>query len=459
MRKRRSRCQVCIHIYTFLHIAYIHSHLISGGNTRSVLFYTPFPLSITSASHSTLHSADGASYTDLLGEYTAGLYGHSDPTITSTIISTVQKGLNFGSHHEDEGRLASLVKARFPSMDLLRFTNSGTEANLMALAAAKIATGGRKKVLVFANGYHGGTFLFSGGASSVINVPYEYLIATYNDLDSVYRLLREEGNVGDVAAIIVEPMMGSGGCIPADGAFLMGLRKAADESGAVLIYDEVMTSRMFRGGGMQSQLPVEMRPDMTTLGKYIGGGMSFGSFNVSHTFIWLVLMCCVGAFGGKRSIMEIFDPRRPDSIKHAGTFNNNVLTMAAGRAGLEQVFTPDRAEQLHASGDKLRTRLQEIGRGTLMKVTGVGSLMCFHFVRNPVEQIKCHHDIADSDPTLAGLLHLFLLERDFHIARRGFLALSLALSEADLDGFAKAVQDFVTDYRHLLVESSTDPKL
>ncbi|KAK4494260.1 hypothetical protein PRZ48_014558 [Zasmidium cellare] len=409
---------------------------LPGGNTRSVLFYEPFPLSITSANGATLHSADGHAYTDLLGEYTAGVYGHSDPVIAQAIIETTKKGLNFGSHHEDEGRLAGLIKQRFPSIELMRFTNSGTEANLMALAAAKIATG-KKKIVVFANGYHGGTFLFAGGKSSSINVPHEYLIATYNDLESVYELIRKPENKENVAAIIVEPMMGSGGCIPADRRFLEGLRKAADESKAVLIYDEVMTSRSHSGGGIQSQLPMELRPDLTSLGKYIGGGMSFG------------------AFGGKRSIMDIFDPRHPDSIKHAGTFNNNVLTMAAGRVGLEQVFTPYRAQQLHATGDKLRQRLQDIGRGTLMKVTGVGSIMGIHFTRTVLEDIKSHKDIVDSDATLSNLLHLFLLDRGFYIARRGFIALSLALTESDLDGFAKTVQDFVTEHRQILgVDSS-----
>lgn len=157
--------------------------------------------------------------------------------------------------------------------------------------------------------------------------------------------------------------------------------------------------------------------------------------------------------------MDIFDPRRPDSIKHAGTFNNNVLTMAAGRAGLEQVFTPERAQQLHVTGYKLCKRLQEIGSGTLMKVNGVGSIMCFHFTQSSLDRIKSHNDIADSDGTLSGLLHLFLLQRGFYIARRGFMALSLALTESDLDGFAKAVEDFVIEHRQLLVDSSSSAKL
>lgn len=229
-----------------------------------MLFYHPFPLSVSSASGSKLHDADNHTYIDFLGEYTAGLYGHSEPVITNAISQAVSKGLSFGSHHEDEVKLAELIKKRFPSIDLLRFTNSGTEATLMALAAAKVYTG-RKKILVFAGGYHGGAFSFKGNQSSPLNAPHEYLIATYNDLDSVKKVLVKQRD-DDLAAIIVEPMIGSGGAIPAQKDFLLGLRAIANEKRAVLIYDEVMTSRMHHGGGVQSQFPKEQGPDITTLG-------------------------------------------------------------------------------------------------------------------------------------------------------------------------------------------------
>ncbi|CAK1358150.1 unnamed protein product [Cercospora beticola] len=174
-------------------------------------------------------------------------------------------------------------------------------------------------------------------------------------------------------------------------------------------------------------MPPDCRPDLTTLGKYIGGGMSFG------------------AFGGKREIMELFDPRKPGGLAHAGTFNNNVLTMAAGSAGLEQVFTPARAEALHRTGEELRKRLNETGKGTLLKVTGLGSVMCFHFTQTPAEQVKTVADMPDEDHRLTALLHLFLLSKGYYIARRGFLALSLVLTDAGLDGFVQAVKDFVEE--------------
>lgn len=288
---------------------------LPGGNTRSVLYYDPFPLSIKRAEGSRLIDVDGHEYVDLLGEYTAGLYGHSEPLIINAITEAAKRGLNFGSHHEDESKLAELVKQRFPSMDLIRFTNSGTEATLMTLSVAKAYTG-RSKILVFDGGYHGGAFAFKDGKSSAVNAPHDYLIARYNDLQSVQALLDAPGNRGQVAVIIVEPMMGSSGAIPPASGFLEGLRKAATAAGAVLIFDEVMTSRMHEGGGIQSQLPSSLHPDMTTLGKV-------GTFN-RERFLWLTVVKYIGggmsfgAFGGKKAIMDLFDPRKPNALAHAG---------------------------------------------------------------------------------------------------------------------------------------------
>ncbi|KAI9739897.1 MAG: hypothetical protein M1818_004953 [Claussenomyces sp. TS43310] len=399
---------------------------LPGGNTRSVLFYPPFPLTTVSAESCHLTDADGHVYTDFLGEYTAGLYGHSNRTIQIAISAAVDRGLSFGSHHADESKLARLIRDRFPSIDLLRFTNSGTEASLMALAAAKVFTG-RDKILVFDGGYHGGVFAFVHG-SSPLNAPHDYLIARYNDILSVDDLLAQHGP--HLAAIIVEPLLGSGGAIPATPAFLNYLRACATAVGALLIFDEVMTSRLFSGGGVQTELAIT--PDLTTLGKYLGGGLSFG------------------AFGGRQAIMRLFDPREHASLRHAGTFNNNVLTMAAGRAGLESIFTPAVARALHARGDALRLRLNTAARGTLLRVTGSGSIMAFHFSRTPADEIRSPQDLSDECVGLGDLLHLYLLRRRFYIARRGFVTLSLPLGEDELEGFVNAVEGFIAEYRALL---------
>jgi len=392
-----------------------------GGNTRTVLFHTPFPLTMTRGEGSRLWDADGHEYVDLLGEYTAGLYGHSNPIIRAALDEALDHGWNLGGHGIMEARLARLLCDRFPSIDLVRFCNSGTEANLMALGTAAAVTG-QWSVLVFDGGYHGGVLYFGGGGIP-INVPYDWVMCPYNDTDTAAALIDRYGET--LAAILVEPMLGSGGCIPAERDFLLALRAGADRSGALLIFDEVMTSRMSAGG---EQARLGITPDMTTLGKYIGGGMSFG------------------AFGGRRDLMERYDPRGAGAIPHAGTFNNNVLSMAAGVAGLSEIFTSQAADALFERGDALRTRLNRISDDLNLQWTGRGSLMTVHFQQAP---IACAADIAP-DHGLTELFFFDMLASGFYLARRGMLALSLEIGTTELDAFSDAVRTFVDDRRPLL---------
>jgi len=199
----------------------------------------------------------------------------------------------------------------------------------------------------------------------------------------------------------------------------------ASETGAVLIFDEVMTSRQ-AGGGMQELLGIT--PDLMTLGKYTGGGMTFG------------------AFGGSAELMSMYDPRRPGAVPHAGTFNNNVLSMAAGYAGLTEIFPPSASRELFARGEKLRAELNEISPG--MRWTGLGSMMTVHFQREPVTSPR---DMR-SAPAVRELFHLDMLHRGFHLARRGMIALSLEIGNAECDVFRAAVTGFHDDYSGLLPE-------
>jgi glutamate-1-semialdehyde 2,1-aminomutase len=396
--------------------------VMPGGNTRTVLHYDPFPVTFWRAEGATLHDLDGHAYTDLLGEFTAGLYGHSHPVIMQAAAEALSGGIVLGGSNRWEVALAQLVTARFPSCDLVRFCNSGTEANLMALVTAR-AVSGRDAILVFDGAYHGGVLKYHNGGAPT-NAPFPIVLAQYNDIDGTEALIAQHAK--NLGAILVEPMMGSAGAIPADREFLAMLRRAASAHGVVLIFDEVMTSRL-SAGGLQEKLAI--RPDMTTFGKYMGGGFSFG------------------AFGGARRLMERYDPRRPDALGHAGTFNNNVLSMAAGVAGLERVFTPDAARDLNALGDALRDRLNRMldERQACAQVTGVGSLLNVHFQRGEIRRP------ADVDPAPAAraLFHLGMLERGFYLAGRGFMSLSLALSPADCDRFADAFTDFWAVNNHL----------
>ena len=390
---------------------------LPGGNTRSILFYPPFPVTITRGAGARLFDLDGHEYLDFLGEYTAGLYGHSDPVIRAAIEQALADGILLGAPNRHEAELARLICARFRSCELVRFCNSGTEANLNALSGARAATG-RSHILVFEGAYHGGMLSFAHGASPM-SIPFPYVFARYNDLEGTQALI--ERHAHELAAIVIEPMMGAGGCIPAEPDFLAGLREAATRQGIILIFDEVMTSRL-SPGGLQGKLGII--PDMTTFGKYLGGGMSFG------------------AFGGRGSIMERFDPSRPDALPHSGTYNNNVLTMAAGVAGLSRVFTPEAAEALTASGERFKARLNAIGlrRGVPVQVTGVGSILCMHFQHEPIRQPD---DTLHTPPAARALFHLEMLARGYYVARRGFIALSLPLAEPDYDAFAAAFEDFL----------------
>jgi len=367
--------------------------VMPGGNTRTVLHYEPFPLTFVRGQGPYLWSADGRRYVDFLGEYTAGLYGHSEPIILDAIREALARGLNFGSTNDLEQRLAELLCRRFPSMELVRFTNSGTEANLMALALA-VRVSGRRPILAFRSGYHGSVLSFGDGPSPM-NVPHEFVVGDYNDVAGTRALIRGT----PLAAVLVEPMLGSGGCIPGTSEFLRMLREETAATGALLIFDEVMTSRLSPGG---VQLLEGITPDLTTVGKYLAGGMSFG------------------AFGGRHDLMAHFDPSGPAPLVHPGTFNNNVLSMSAGIAGLTRVLTDERLVALNQRGDRLRQRLN--GVAGPFTVTGRGSLMTYHH----------------PDPAAKELMFFELVARGFWLARRGMITLSLPITDDHCDAFAAA---------------------
>jgi glutamate-1-semialdehyde 2,1-aminomutase len=400
------------------------AHVMPGGNTRTVLFTAPFPIRIERGEGATLTDIDGHSYLDLLGEYSAGIYGHSHPEILAAARAALEKGLNFGGHHGDEVRLAELVTKRF-HLDLVRFTNSGTEANMMALSAARCFTG-RTKIMPMQGGYHGGTLYFSHGASPV-NAPFDCVMGEYNDIETTRALIVEHGK--DLAAVVLEPMLGGGGCIPASPEFLQMLRVETAARGIVLIFDEVMTSRL-HPGGLSAKLGIE--PDLKTLGKYVGGGMSFG------------------AFGGKREIMALFDPTSPNALPHAGTFNNNTLTMAVGSVAMSDIYTPEACAALNACGDRLRDALNDLFMRyqVRMKAMGQGSMIALHPMQG---EIKSPHDIEATDKRLRQLLFLDLLEQGVYIAERGFMALSLMVTDEDCDRVVSAVEHHITARRELLV--------
>ncbi|KAM3444473.1 hypothetical protein NHJ13734_001440 [Beauveria thailandica] len=362
-----------------------------GGNTRTVLHTDPFPLCMKSGKGYQVFSEDGDTYTDLTAEFTAGLYGHSNPDIIAVLQHVIQNvGLNVGATTAQEQLFARELCDRF-DIERVRLTNSGTEANLHALAAAKLYTG-KSKVVAFDGGYHGAVLGFKDGKVAANNVDKaDWIVAKYNDVEGTIKAIKSEG----VAAVILEAMQGSGGCICGTKEFLTG-------AGVVFIVDEVMTSRI-SGAGLSAVHG--LKPDMKTFGKYLGGGVAFG------------------AFGGRQDIMAVYDPRVKGSVAHSGTFNNNTFVTHCGYAGLTKVYTSEVAEAFTKSGDDLLSRLNEVSKGTKLCFTGTGSVATSHFVAHGPRSIANALDVTEIEE-LKDLFWFYLLENGFWVTRRGFYALA-----------------------------------
>jgi glutamate-1-semialdehyde 2,1-aminomutase len=379
-----------------------------------VLDFAPFPFRIASATGSRLVDVDGHEYIDFLGDYSAGLLGHDPGPVEAAVRAALESGWSYGGVHVDEVRFAEAVCDRFPSIDQVRFTNSGTEANLMAIQLARHHTG-RDGVVVCDLAYHGGLLYFGRGGEALL-APFDVRRMEFNDIASAERAIDES-----VAIVLVEPMMGAAGCIPADPPFLRALRERCDRTGALLAFDEVMTSRMSVGG---AQARLGVTPDLTTLGKYLAGGMT------------------LGAFGGRTDVMTAFDPARGGTLTHGGTFNNNVVTMAAGAAALGELLTGDVLARLYERGEHLRDRIAGLcARSSLpLCVTGMGSLMNLHTVNGPVTG---PHDLTGADAELKELLFHELVERGIYLAPRGYIALSAAIGDDECDRFIEALGDAI----------------
>ena len=384
-------------------------HVLPGGNTRSVLDFEPFAFRVSSASGAELVDIDGHRYVDFCGNYTAGLLGHSPGPVRAAVVDALDRGWALGAMHEAEIELAEMVCDRFASIEQVRFTNSGTEANLMAIGTALHHTG-RNGVGVFDHSYHGGVLGFGDldGPHHPLNVPHDFRVARFDDLRGLDRLFDDGPSGSGLGCVLVEPVQGSGGCRPASGEFLRALRQRCDDADVVLVFDEVMTSRLAPGGAQER---FGVRPDMTTLGKYLGGGFSFG------------------AFGGRRDIMAAFDHHAGGRLTQAGTFNNNVGSMSAAVATLRHELSPDRIAAVNERGDRLRDALNDLFAASELDVwvTGLGSML----------------NVRARDDRLIDLLFHHLLDAGVYIARRGFIALSVEIDDEHCERLLASSRDWV----------------
>ncbi|OOQ81793.1 acetylornithine aminotransferase [Penicillium brasilianum] len=382
--------------------------VLPAGSTRSVLVSEPFPFVIKSAAGAYITTIDGITLEDFVSDFSAGIYGHSHPVIHDAVQKALATGFSLGGITQKEAELAEILTTRIPSFEKVRFCNSGTEANMFALATA-VAYTQRKKIVVFDNGYHGGTISFST-TRNVMNLPHEFIIAKYNSIEETQPLLSN-----DIAAILVEPLQAAGGMRLATPEFLQFLRESATKIGAVLIFDEVVTSRLHYHG---IQGAWNIKPDMTTVGKYLGGGFPFG------------------AFGGSSKIMDRFDSAdKSIAIQHSGTFNNNIFTMTAAVAA-SKLITPAELERLNRLGDRFRDQGNIMIRNAGfddMSFSGYGSAIGVHFTGSEAS-------------SLLDCFYFTLLNRGIAVGRRGFVSLNLMHTEASIDRLLEAVSCFLEDF-------------
>ena len=412
------------------------STFMPGGDTRNSIYWDPFPIYITSGDGTTLTDADGNQRTDFVNNMTTLILGHRPPEVTSALAEQISKGLSFPAPSPSVVRWAELMCERVPSLDKVRFVNTGTEATLNAIRAARAFTG-KQKLVKCEGAYHGNhdaiqisvvppldeageddspksVAAFPGISETAVD---DIFIMPFNDIVTAEKIIRKHAD--ELAAVIVEPVNGQCGMVPAKPEFLEGLRRLTDDLGIVLIFDEVIAFRIAYGG---AQDYYGVKPDLTCFGKVVGGGMP------------------VGAFGGRDDIMSLWDPSDGGSVvQHAGTFNGNPMTAVAGVATLESL-TADKYEYLEHLGNMLRNKLRTLFAEleVPMSVTGVASLFALQFT--PTEVID-YRTYATNNKEMLQTMFIGLLNEGFLMSNRCAGNVSTVHTEDDVDAFVLAVKN------------------
>ena len=365
---------------------------------------------------------DGNQYIDYVGTWGPAICGHAHPEVIAALHEALEKGTSFGAPSALENILAEMVIAAVPSIEMVRFVNSGTEACMAVLRLMRAFTN-REKVIKFEGCYHGHADMFlvkAGSGVATLGLPdspgvpksatINTLTAPFNDLEAVTALF--EQNRDEIAGVILEPVVGNAGFIAPDSGFLEGLRELTHEHGALLVFDEVMTGFRIAYGGAQQKFGIT--PDLTTLGKVIGGGLP------------------VGAYGGRRDIMSMIAPAGP--VYQAGTLSGNPLAMTAGIKTLELLQKPGTYEYLDQITKKLADGLLKVAHetGHAACVGHISAMFGLFFTSGPVHQ---YEDAKKSDTAKFGRFHRGMLERGIYLAPSQFEAgfTSLAHTEADIE--------------------------
>jgi glutamate-1-semialdehyde 2,1-aminomutase len=380
---------------------------LPGGDSRSTLFYPPYPAVFARGAGSRLTDLDGNQLLDFTGNHSALVHGYGHPDVLRAVERQLALGTAFPGATEPQLRLARLLTGRIPSLELVRFTNSGTEATLNVLRAARAFTG-RRRIARAEASYHGAIEeLLAPSHADVLVIPFD-------DPERAETLIGAAA--GDLAAVLIEPVQGSAGMIPASAEYLRRLREVTARHGILLVFDEVVSFRLAWGGAQEHY---GVRPDLTVLGKLIGGGFP------------------LGAFGGRADVMALFDPSygRP-AVPHPGSYNANPISLAAGAATLE-LLTPVAIAGINSLGDRVRAGLAEIFRSEAVgaRMTGLGSLFGVHPAPAP-RGPPAEADAAGAE--LQRRIYLGLYNRGVLIDPRSVGTVSTAIVPADVERFLAA---------------------
>jgi glutamate-1-semialdehyde 2,1-aminomutase len=417
---------------------------LPGGNTRTTIFLKPYQIYAARGSGCRIWDVDGNERIDCINNFTAGIHGYAHPELVRVATQQLELGSAFGMQTESEIDLAQLLSERVSSVDQSRFANSGTEAVMTAIKAARAFTR-RPKIAKCEGAYHG-TYDYAEvsldsparweGQAWPESIPYavgtprgvtdDVITLPFNDIDTSVAILRAHAT--ELAGILLDPMPNRVGLVPADRTYVQALRQVASEIGALLIFDEVITFRLGFNGAQEIW---DVDADLTTFGKIIGGGFP------------------VGAVGGRRDVMAVFDPTSgKPAVPHGGTFSANPMTMVAGLKTM-QLLNPAAFEKLDRLGSRMRTGFDEAFLRARIegRTTGMGSLLKIHFTRRAIRD----YQTAIPDPAAARRmtqLMTALLNEGVLIAPSGLLALSTPMNDSDVDEVIRAFERALSKVDH-----------
>ena len=413
---------------------------LPGGSSRATAYFDPYPFFVDHAEGHYVHDVDGNRYLDFMINATTYIVGHANPKVIRAVQDQAEKGLSYSAPTDVQIRLAKRLVEQVPSLDKIRFTNSGTEGTMNAIRMARAYTG-KPKYAKFEGGYHGN----SEEVSVSVNPPAEKLdpdgynpvpewpgqppgvtndvvILPYNNFEASEDIIRRHKD--ELSCVIMEPVLSNVGYVPGTVDFLKGIRKLTTELEIVLIYDEVQSFRLSPGGAQEM---FGVIPDVTCFGKIIGGGLP------------------VGAWGGRDDLMELYDNQKGATVAHAGTFNANPTTMAAGEATMDQL-TPEVYDRMNTLGDSLRAKLRAVfdELDVDVKVTGIGSLFGIHFTD---ADITDYRSSLKGDKAKLNTFYVGMVNEGILMFAKGIGALNMHTTEDEVDEFVSAARKVVQRIR------------